>query len=509
MPIQEDNRNSGKYGDFYAQYPDLDPKYKGPRATPVNAAGYPTGAAQAANTTDTRQYGQVRGGAVLEADRASALGAERGERMFSLGEKLGQESTHYERGAAAQQGQYQTAGLGLMRDAGAANTMQTGTRDAQMAALGRLRGFYEQGPGPSAAEAQLRAGQDANARQAMSIARTGGGSPSAVRAALRQNAAGGAQTNQAAATLRAQENDAFQQRRLGAMSAEQGALAGVRGADLGAMGTHYGAAGQAAQTGLGYGQLGAAYGGLRTTGMLGAAGIGANTMQAGEAQRGQILGQQLGADTSRYGADRGVQVGMAQIAQQQDAADKAMIGSLIGTGVMMASDVRAKENIRPVSLGDSLGALDESHARAGADVGPRIDMRPAQGYAYDYRDPARHGEGTHVGPMAQDLERTPAAGAVSTAPDGTKQVDPGRLTMVNTAALSEQQKRLDRLEEMVSTKGNTPGQHVIKNIEDIEGRRLPKSEQRFLATMGHSGPLKEADDAFINGRHSRMARRAR
>lgn len=72
------------------------------------------------------------------------------------------------------------------------------------------------------------------------------------------------------------------------------------------------------------------------------------------------------------------------------------------------------------------------------------NLRPAQAYEYSYRDPERHGEGRFVGPMAQDLEHLP--GVVQQAPDGTKAIDAPRLTLANTAAVSEQQRRLDELE---------------------------------------------------------------
>jgi hypothetical protein len=80
---------------------------------------------------------------------------------------------------------------------------------------------------------------------------------------------------------------------------------------------------------------------------------------------------------------------------------------------------------------------------------PAVDLRPAQGYSYEYKDPRAPGAtpGRQVGPMAQDLERTAAAGAVHDTPNG-KQVDTPRLTMVNTAAISELQRKLQRLEAL-------------------------------------------------------------
>lgn len=65
-------------------------------------------------------------------------------------------------------------------------------------------------------------------------------------------------------------------------------------------------------------------------------------------------------------------------------------------------------------------------------------------HAFRYKDPERHGEGERVGPMAQELERTPAGRTVvSTQPDGTKAVDTNRLSLLNTSALGAQQRQQD------------------------------------------------------------------
>jgi len=334
-------------------------------------------------------------------------------------------------------------------------------RGDSMAAIGRLRSFYEGGPGPSAAQAQLRAGQDSANRNALALAKTGAGGANSMRAAMRAGAAGNQQANQAAATLRAQEAAQWQQTRLGAMGAEQNALQNVRAGDVGVMGQRFGAAGHqlgaagaAANTGLGYGGLAGQYQQMYNQGRLGSEGMAQSASAAGEQNRSGILGGQLSADTSRYGADRGVAVGMANVAQRDRAADMAMTGTLIGSGVQMMSDVRAKEDIRQASAADIMGRLDamtQGTTPATAKA-PGPDMRAAGSYAYDYKSPTM-GPDRQVGPMAQELEQTDAAGAVTTGPDGMKRVDPNRLTMTNTAAIGEQQRRLDALEAMVARSG--------------------------------------------------------
>ncbi len=76
-------------------------------------------------------------------------------------------------------------------------------------------------------------------------------------------------------------------------------------------------------------------------------------------------------------------------------------------------------------------------------------IKAAPGFSYQYKQPGAPGAaaGTHYGPMAQDLEKTPmGASTVIQAPNGTKMVDTGRLSLVNTAALHAQQQELDDLQ---------------------------------------------------------------
>lgn len=87
-----------------------------------------------------------------------------------------------------------------------------------------LTKFANQGPGPSAAEAQLTQATDANTQNTLALARSGrgmGGSQAALRGAMAQNAT----TQQGAvgqmAELRANENTAFQAQKLNALNSAQ------------------------------------------------------------------------------------------------------------------------------------------------------------------------------------------------------------------------------------------------------------------------------------------------
>lgn len=114
-------------------------------------------------------------------------------------------------------------------------------------------------------------------------------------------------------------------------------------------------------------------------------------------------------------------------------------------------DLGAKLQYRPSGAGPSMAMLQQAAADQDADPvpapdRPAIDLRPARPYSYQYKDPSRHGAGRFFGPMAQDLEQTPAgASVVKRAPDGTKMVDTSRLSLVNTGAISDLQRQIAAL----------------------------------------------------------------
>lgn len=138
--------------------------------------------------------------------------------------------------------------------------------------------------------------------------------------------------------------------------------------------------------------------------------------------------------------------------------EKGLLGG--GSGIMAMSDVRAKENIHPAN-GEVRQFMDTMAARqqllnAIADYHPTAHeageaMGRAGAHAYEYTPRAQaQGQppGTHYGPMAQELERTPAgASTVVQAPDGTKHVDTSKLAMLHTSALADLHNRVQRLEQ--------------------------------------------------------------
>ncbi len=237
----------------------------------------------------------------------------------------------------SQLGSVANANASYYGNQGAQNLGYSGTdRQSALGAVGRLQNFYQQGPGPSAAEAQLRQSEDTNMSQAIALARSGrsaGDEANNLRQAMFSNAATEQQTGMQLAQLRAQEAANWRGQQLSAMSTEQGTLGALRGQDIGAatalggLGQQYSAlggnlygegaqlgqsaiagAGQLTQAGLQLGQ------GYRTTGAQlgqgateaaaqGFQGLGAQQVQAMQATGQLGLGYgQLGENAYTSGA---------------------------------------------------------------------------------------------------------------------------------------------------------------------------------------------------------------
>jgi hypothetical protein len=133
-------------------------------------------------------------------------------------------------GAANALGNFQSDQSGIQALQGFAPDMAD--RDA-------LRGYAAEAQGPSQAQALLRAQADADARTALSIARSGRGTPASIAAAQRQAISEGAaiagETRGQAAALSAQEFDTYKQRQLSAMGQAAGATNAADAQRLGAL----------------------------------------------------------------------------------------------------------------------------------------------------------------------------------------------------------------------------------------------------------------------------------
>lgn len=404
----------------------------------------------------------------------------------------------------------------------AQNTSDSASRQQQMQALGRMQSgndalsqFAQQPQGPSAAEAQLQAGANQSFAQQMAAARSGGnggGNANALRNAAFQQSSIMGQENAQAATLRAQEQQAFKQQQMQALGMAQqgygqeaGAATNVRSGDQSLAGLQSSTALQSGQlatnAALGQNQLelqGRQVNNQYSLGLDQLAGQQDLNTQHVYDQQGQMNQNAQAMSSSIQGV-----AGQQQIAAQNRHDDQVM-GMVGGAaqGLATMSDERSKKEIQSLKgeLAQAYGAIGD-HSRAGRDaqtyqgepdptahLGTRPssagqpaanydhargaaftrqlesrnamaqaygapDLRGAPGSAYEYKDPSAPGAapGEHIGPMAQDLEANPAtAHTVHTGPDGMKRVDTGRLALTNTSAISDQQRRMDDLEQRVA-----------------------------------------------------------
>ncbi len=392
----------------------------GTAAAAQNASNVATGQAIATGTNRTagNLMGQAAGAGQRQAPTTNYAGAD----------------FHGARGSGARE-----TAAGYINEAGS-----SAQQDAQLAALNN---FANQGPGPSAAEAQLQAGSDAAQRGALSMARSGrgaGDSASALRDAMFSNATTQAQTNQAAAGVRAQETADFQNRKLSALNAAMGGAGAIRGADATAAQLAQGQRGQD----LNAQSQAASQAQFNTQSQLQqqAQNDAAKQGLINSAQGFQGMGIDAGLGYSQLGQQALDSQAQYELEQQQmklDAAkanqsadlekDSGITGMLSSAaGALFMSDERAKE----------LDQRETALAKALETVGN------APGYSYRYKDPSQPGAkgGRMVGPMAQDIERGPLGDSIVMDTPQGKMLDKGRLEAVNTSAITELNHRLEALE---------------------------------------------------------------
>lgn len=356
------------------------------------------------------QYGGYAGGA------DDAVAAARGA-VAPYASALGQYGDQFMGQSAVGAGNYFQGSGGLY-----------GTADA-------LTQYAQQGPGPSLAQAQHEANNAQAMNQQLAIAGSGrgmGGGASAFRQAAANQAQMAGAANAQTAMLRAQEAQDWRNAQLQAYG-QAGALYG-QGADTAgqyaqSMGSLAAQAQQAAgATSLSGEQLANT---IQGTALAGTQGYEQNLTDTYGIKEGVPSMGDPGAMTTKDWLGAGLQtVGtfFPIVSKGWEAADKATGGD--GTTGTANSDIRAKTNIKP---GSALDAIED-----------------AGGYTYNYLDPGRHGEGTYFGPMAQELEGAP--GVVGQSQDGTKNIDTGRLALVNTSAISELNRKVDALTEQQPAK---------------------------------------------------------
>lgn len=324
---------------------------------------------------------------------------------------------------------------------GNANRVNTGNEQT----LAALNQFAANQDGPSGAQAQLTQATQQGLANQLAMARSGrgfGGNSAAMGQAQGGMAQLAGNAANESAALKAREFASARERQLSALNAAMGG-------------------------GLGLGQQ---YGGqsqFQTQAQL----------QSQAQNDAAALGQsRLGLDYQRFGTDAGLGYGQLgeetnlnqlelgqhaldqqaeyELAQQRMALDaqkanqnadlekdSGIGGMLTAAAGALFSDERSKEKIERLE-----GALSSSLA---------LDtVKGAPAYSYNYKDPSQPGAkpGRMVGPMAQDLERGPLGNTVVKDTPQGKMVDSGRLTMVNTSAIAEQQKQLDALKRAMRGK---------------------------------------------------------
>jgi hypothetical protein len=129
--------------------------------------------------------------------------------------------------------------------------------------------------------------------------------------------------------------------------------------------------------------------------------------------------------------------------------------SRVGLGAAGDARQARMQQLLALSANDRYAAAQEGQKPSTWGTGDLLpDMRPAQGYEYAYKDPQENGAGRFVGPMAQDLEHLP--GVVEQKPNGEKAINAPRLTLANTAAVSEQQRQMDEIKAQIAALGGMP-----------------------------------------------------
>lgn len=371
-------------------------------------------------------------------------------------------------------------GTQILGQANAIGTQQQGlANQLQAAALGQ---------GPSVAELAMQraAAEQGQHSLAMAAGGTGPGANAALINATNQNAVAQGQLEQNLGIQRAQE---IAQARgqlgdvLGTMRGQTGAAAGQYGelasqyGQLGGLGAQLGQI--EGQQGLANAQLQSQQNTLNQQGEQYYYGQGADWQKQQAA-----LNAQYAANWNNFFTGQSSVSNAAQIAQQQheDAllgAGVSTAGAVLGTlstiptggatapvaggaiakaasdwGKVAGSDIRAKTQIAPAgsAISDAYrgvaSANDQARQIRSADVAYPSPFSPLSGSSYYYREPSAPGRepGQQFGPMAQELERTPAGrSAVRVMPDGTKGIDTGRLALLNASETGQLRREIDAL----------------------------------------------------------------
>jgi hypothetical protein len=357
----------------------------------------------------------------------------------------------------------------------------------QQGLANQYQGVISGTAGPSLAELAMQRASDAEARRNISMA-AGVGGPGSIAATINaqnRNAVAQGELQQNLGIQRAAEVEAARQGLGGVLgnirgqtAAEASAYGGLGGLEQG-IGQGYGTIGQigGAQA-LSNAGLQAQQNMLNQQGEQYYYGQGANWTQGQAA-----LNEQLAANHNNYA------IGATSLANQAAAANNARGDQWLGAGLSAlgtlgaaaltagtggaaapllvasgsgtaagiakaaaSSDIRAKTAIAPAGpqIANAFRGVARANEQAGRIANTEVQYPDVSSSSYLYRNPNAPGAepGRHYGPMAQELEQTPAgASVVRTMPDGSKGIDTGRLSLLNASQTGELTRRLDRLEQ--------------------------------------------------------------
>ncbi len=351
------------------------------------------------------------------------------------------------------------------------------SRAEQQAALDRaestnqaLSDFAGQAEGPSAAQATLQAGTDAAMRQQTALARSQpGGGGQALRGAAFNAAGLSSQASNQAAILRAQETEAYNNRKLAALDAAQGGAVNVAGVAGDVRTGDQGFAETRANTAQEEGKIAADIGKFN----VGAIGdqrqrndaYGLGLLGLADSNQGHIenvAGQQTETEIAQDQARTGAVVQQQQLDRQDLATGLNAVGSGVAAYSSMTSGgaggsgggnpYTSTGNRDPWASSDE--RLKEIEGREEALSAALGTLGNAPGYSYRYKDPDAPGAapGPQVSSMAQDLERGPLGDrVVADTPQG-KMVNYDEVAKMTPGAITELNRKVEALEAALGRK---------------------------------------------------------
>lgn len=279
------------------------------------------------------------------------------------------------------------------------------------------------GGGPSAAQQMFKAGADR--AQAAALARAAAGGTAGAQRQASFEAAGAIQDAAGqSAMLRAQE----QQQAMGMLG---GTLQGARQQDLGLAVDQAQLNQQALLTQAGLNQQ------TQQTNLI----AGVDQQKQKDALIQQYVSQGIALDQANY---------LAQLQQAQFNADLLARQAAADQGVAAQSSASGGQTLGAIATtaGTIAAAASDERVKENVADGDKSVEKFLDGIAakdWDYKNPAKHGEGRRTGIMAQDAEKH--SDMVFTHTDGVKMLDLGKATSTALASLANINKRLRKLEK--------------------------------------------------------------